>query len=261
VLAWCFGGHEFIKDILPVLRECGLDDLDDDDDDTERGDNSSVVIRRVSNEAKSELARRTYARLAQAIGTLVQIYLLSRSITIVPSILRFGWCTHRNFKPARFPVMAAPVVDISGYQTGIHLTYLRADGSGKADFADRSDQRECRGMIRGGAIRLMPHDPTRALGIGEGIENSLTGAKIFNIPAWSAVSAGGIKTVELPPEVRDIVIFADNDASGIGWNNALVAEERWLNEDRSVRIVIPPIVGTDFNDVLKERGRNGRSGQ
>jgi hypothetical protein len=261
VLAWCFGGHEFTKDILPVLRECGFDALDDDANNTEHSDNSPGVIRRVSDEAKSELSRRTYARLTQAIGTLVQSYLLSRGITLdVPSVLRFGWCTHRSFKPARFPVMVAPVVDILGYLIGIHLTYLRADGSGKADFGDdKSLQRECRGRIHSGTIRLAPHDPQCALIIGEGIETTLSAMQIFGLPGWSAVSAGGIKTLELPPEVRDIVIAADHDTSGIGWDNALVAEERWLSEGRCVRIVIPPIVDSDFNDVL--RGRNGRYSQ
>ena len=98
---------------------------------------------------------------------------------------------------------------------------------------------------------MMPHDPSRALGIGEGIETSLSGGIIYNVPAWSAVFAGGFKTVELPPEIRDILIFADNDESGIGWQNALAAEARWLAEGRRVRIEIPPIVGTDFNDVLR----------
>ena len=58
----------------------------------------------------------------------------------------------------------------------------------------------------------------------------------------------------LPPEVRRIAIAADNDASGVGQRNALAAYDRWTAEGRSVRIVAPPVVGDDFNDVLlKER--------
>ena len=50
--------------------------------------------------------------------------------------------------------------------------------------------------------------------------------------------------------MRRIVIAADNDASGVGQRNALAAYDRLRAEGRSVRIVAPPFVGDDFNDVL-----------
>ena len=40
------------------------------------------------------------------------------------------------------------------------------------------------------------------------------------------------------------------DASGVGQRNALAAYDRWTAEGRSVRMVAPPVVGDDFNDVL-----------
>ena len=55
---------------------------------------------------------------------------------------------------ARLPAMLAPVVDIDGEQIGVHMTYLRRDGAGKADLP-KEFQRECRGALAGGAIRLM----------------------------------------------------------------------------------------------------------
>jgi hypothetical protein len=62
----------------------------------------------------------------------------------------------------------------------------------------------------------------------------------------------------LPPEVRRIVIAADNDASGAGQRNALAAYDRWTAEGRSVRIKIPPNTGDDFNDVLTKRRTDAR---
>jgi putative DNA primase/helicase len=56
--------------------------------------------------------------------------------------------------------------------------------------------------------------------------------------------------MELPPIVRRIIIAADNDPNGVGQRNALAAYDRWTAEGRSVRIVAPPVVGDDFNDVL-----------
>jgi len=157
--------------------------------------------------------------------------------------------------------MAAPVVYINDEHTGTHLTYLRADGSGKADFAKKEFQRECRGVIRGGAIRLAAHDPARELIIGEGVESTLSAMQIFGLPGWSAVCAGGLKTIELPPAVRDIVIACDHDHNGTGQRNALGARQRWLAEGRSARIALPPVAGDDFNDTLRRRLPNGQSAQ
>ena len=77
-------------------------------------------------------------------------------------------------------------------------------------------------------------------------------------PVWSAVFAGGLKTTELPPDVRRIIIAADNDVSGAGQRNALAAYDRWTAEGRSVRIKTPSDIGDDFNDVLIKRRTDAR---
>jgi hypothetical protein len=51
------------------------------------------------------------------------------------------------------------------------------------------------------------------------------------------------------------VIAADNDADGLGQKAALVAARRWAGEMRRVRIDLPPIPGSDWNDVLLGRAR------
>jgi putative DNA primase/helicase len=157
----------------------------------------------------------------------------------------------------RLPAMLAPVVDIDGEQIGAHMTYLRRDGAGKADLP-KEYQRESRGVIHGGAIRLMPFDPKVELVISEGLETGLAAAQIFALPCWSAVYAGGLRSLALPPDVRRIIIAADNDVSGAGQRNALAAYDRWIAEGRSVRIKCPPDAGDDFNDVLIKRRRDAR---
>ena len=117
-------------------------------------------------------------------------------------------------------------------------------------ISQKNIQRECRGVIRGGAIRLAEHDPDAELIIGEGIESTLSAMQIFDLPGWSAVFAGGLKTIELPSIIRRIIIAADNDASGAGQRNALAAYDRWTAEGRTVRLKAPPVVGSDFNDLL-----------
>jgi putative DNA primase/helicase len=58
--------------------------------------------------------------------------------------------------------------------------------------------------------------------------------------------------------VRNVIIAADNDASGAGQRNTLAAHDRWTAEGRSVRIKCPPNTGDDFNDVLIKRCADAR---
>src|SRR5215470_12823177 len=168
VLVHCFNGCSW-RDVFDALHEMQLsiDAMPD------------YARQRQPDIGTEGLRRRIYQACAlyrsghEARGTIVETYLQSRGITSpVPSVLRFiPYCPHRN--SCCNPAMAAPVVNVDGDQIGIHLTFLRRDGSGKADFPDESMQRECRGSIRGGAVRLAPYDSDRELIVAEGIETGL----------------------------------------------------------------------------------------
>jgi putative DNA primase/helicase len=249
LLAHCFGGCDYAN-ILSALVEHGLFD---DDDPLCHGASLSVGRSADDDFARSRAARWIYDQLASAVGTAAEVYLRHRYISIaMPPVLRFGNCPHR-LGGAYPTTMVAPVTDIDGTQIGIHATYLRRDGTGKADFGHRDLQRETRGVMRGGAIRLAPHDSDHELIVGEGIESTLSAMEIFDLPGWSAVSAGGLKTLELPSAVCRIVIAADNDMAGR--QTALTAYQRWTGEGREVRVKVPPNAGDDFNDVLARRGK------
>jgi putative DNA primase/helicase len=242
LLAFCFGGCEF-DEIMLALVEYGL--LDDDDGD------DLHVSRRVIVCPRDDAERIARARQIYDSGVWderIAVYLHSRGIGLASPVLRFQeQAPHRL--GARLPAMLAPVVDMTGEQIGVHLTYLRRDGGGKAALP-KVFQRECRGVIHGGAIRLAEHDPDAELIVGEGVETTFSAMQIFGRAGWAAVYAGGLKTMELPPGVRRIIIAADNDASGAGQRNALAAYDRWCAEGRLVRIKAPPAIGTDFNDIL-----------
>ena len=131
----------------------------------------------------------------------------------------------------------------------VHRTYLRADGTGKADV---EPTKASLGPVWGGAIRLHPHDPDRPLVIGEGIETSASAGIMLQAPAWSAISAGNLGGgVVLPPEVRDIIVAADTDDEGDA--RAHQAAWRWKREGRSVRLARPRL--GDWNDTLIEELR------
>jgi phage/plasmid primase-like uncharacterized protein len=228
---------------MPALVEYGL--LDDDDGDDSHLSRCVIVCPR--NDAE----RIAYARQIYDSGVWderIGAYLHSREIGLRSPVLRFKeQAPHRL--GARLPAMLAPVVNVTGEQIGVHLTYLRRDGSGKATLP-KEYQRECRGVIHGGAIRLSEHDPDSELIVAEGIESAFSAMQLFGRAGWAAVYAGGLKTMELPPDVRRIIIAADNDASGTGQRNALAAYDGWRAEGRQVCIKTPPAVGTDFNDLL-----------
>jgi putative DNA primase/helicase len=203
-----------------------------------------------------DLARALWGRAVPATGTPVEHYLRSRGITLpIPDSLRFlAHCPHRSdpgYNRGYYPAMVAAVVGVTGHLIGIHKTFLRPDGSGKADLPDQELQRESCGPIGGCAVRLaMPNDGGELIS-AEGIETTLSAMQLFAQPGWAALSASGLAALELPPSVRSSLICADHDDNAAGLEAALAAKERWITEGRSVRIRWPRSIGHDFNDVLR----------
>ena len=106
-----------------------------------------------------------------AVGSIVAVYLASRGLAGLEAspALRFGPSIGHPQGGPRLPAMLAQIVDVAGDMTGLHRTYLRSDGAGKADV---EPAKASLGVVWGGAIRLHAHDPNRPLVIGEGIESS-----------------------------------------------------------------------------------------
>jgi putative DNA primase/helicase len=132
--------------------------------------------------------------------------------------------------------------------TAIHRTFISADGSGKA--AVEPDKASL-GPVAGGAVRLARVRADQWLLVAEGIETTLSVMRACALPGWAALSAGGIKSLVLPPSANMVVICADNDANGAGQRAANAAAERFLAEGRRVRLALPPLSGLDFNDLLR----------
>jgi Toprim domain/CHC2 zinc finger len=106
---------------------------------------------------------------------------------------------------------------------------------------------------RMGVVKLWPANGT--LAIGEGIETVLAAATRLPheaplIPAWSAVSSGGLAKLPLIPGVRTLTILIDNDVEGL--TAAAKLEQRWRAGGREVTQLMPDTPGTDFNDVVRE---------
>jgi putative DNA primase/helicase len=200
--------------------------------------------RRDYDEAKRrKAALAIWGRSISAAGTLVESYLASRGLRrLPPERIRF----HPGLKhPAGgiWPTMVALVTrGEDDTPLAIHRTFLARNGAGKAPV---EPQKMMLGPCRGGAVRLGP--PSDVLMVGEGIETCLAAMQAAGHAAWAALSTSGLRTLDLPYNVRDVIVLADGDDPG-----EVAAQEcawRWKREGRGVRIARPPR-GKDFNDLL-----------
>jgi putative DNA primase/helicase len=133
----------------------------------------------------------------------------------------------------------------------VHCTYLRSDGSGKADV---EKQKAIFGPVAGSAVHFGTPQTGQWLAVAEGIETAPSVAVACSMPVWAALSANGIKNLILPPEATDVVICADHDANGVGERAAYDAATRWIAERRRVRVAKLPRPDSDFNDILSGTG-------
>jgi putative DNA primase/helicase len=178
--------------------------------------------------------------------TLVETYLASRGLSLSPlPTLRF----HAGLKHPSggiWPAMVALVTQgTDDKPVAIHRTYLARDGAGKAPI---DPQKMMFGPCRGGAVRLgLPRD---VLMVGEGIESCLAAMLTTGNPAWAALSTSGLRSLDLPGDVRELIVLADGDDPGEA--AARDCALRWKREGRRVRIARPP-QGMDFNDLLLGR--------
>jgi putative DNA primase/helicase len=188
--------------------------------------------------------KRVWRNTRPALGTVVEIYLRSRSLTTpVPPTLRYARLRHRE-SGRWLPCMVAAVQGADGRLTGLHRTYLQPDGRGKADV---KPAKKMLGACRGGAVRLTPVG--RRLALCEGIETGLSIREACpDLAIWCALSAGSLDRLTLPPEIQEVVLVADGDP--VGEQAATRAKWAYLDQGVRVQLVLPP-AGQDINDVLR----------
>lgn len=192
---------------------------------------------------RAAMALRIWRETTPAEGTPVEHYLRSRGIAqSAPAAVRFHPAL-RHPCGGRWPAMVALVTRGNDEApVAIHRTYLTADGSGKASV---EPSKMMLGPCRGGAVRLA--DPLEIVMVGEGLETCLAAMQSTGTPTWAALSTSGLRSIDLPPEIREVVVLADGDAPGEA--AALQAGRRLRRQGRHVRIARPP-TGFDFNDLL-----------
>jgi phage/plasmid primase-like uncharacterized protein len=99
--------------------------------------------------------------------------------------------------------------------------------------------------------------------IGEGIETVLAAATRIPfegaplMPAWSAISSGGLTRFPVINGVSRLIVLADHDigqdgAEGEGQKAARAAKATWTAAGHRAAVLLPNEPG-DFNDVIMRR--------
>ncbi len=213
-----------------------------------------------SDEDKLDALRRVWGESAPiARGDEAERYLVGRGLTLydLPESIRLHpGLTYRDETGViggRFPTMLARVVSSAGQGVSLHRTYLQ--GASKAPVT--APKKLMQGLpLPGAAIRLTA--VSEVLGIAEGIETALAAFELFEVPVWSCISAQGIESFEPPAGVREVIVFADNDANFAGQAAAYRAAHRLKLKGFEVEVVVPEIVG-DWLDVLEGRKKGAQA--
>ena len=254
------GEHGDLLDIIRESARCAdfaeaLDEarrflsLPKDNAPTERGTSHVQAPK-----ASSDSARRLFHMSRPIAGTLAERYLRHRGMTILHDLesLRFHHrCYYRPENSSAvetWPAMIAAVTDLDGRVTGAHRTWLDPSGRDKAPIVT---PRRAMGDLCGNGVRFGA--PLDVMAAGEGIETVLSvRCLVPAMPMVAALSSAHLAALFLPPTLRRLYVFRDNDAAGKKASAILV--DRATAEGIEAIVVVPRL--GDFNDDLRRLGED-----
>jgi hypothetical protein len=186
-------------------------------------------------------------------GTPAEAYLAARGLGAAPAELRYHPETPLGARPfTQFrPALIAAVRDRSGL-VAVHRTFI--DDCDLA-VAGHACQRRGLGRYGLGAVRL--GGSARRLGLAEGIETALSATALFGVPCWATLGTERFRRIELPEEVRELLLFLDHDDAGR--RAGRLARAAFKHVAR-IAVHIPRRAGADWNDVLRSIGEPPGSG-
>lgn len=244
----CKTGCSFL-DVLSALRDRGLVDRQDR---PQPPSPCEIARRRAEDEAEAvkreQQALSVWRESIPVHGTIAEAYLRGRGITCpLPDSLRFHpTCWHASAK--RLPALVARVDGLS--RLAVHRTYLRAEGTGKAEV---EPPKAMLGAALGGAVRVA--DGQGPLVVAEGIETALSlSSGLLRGPAtvWAALSAPGMAGLRLPGGIpHRLTIAPDGDTAGRDAARKLADRASALGWTVSL---LPAPDGRDWNDILMLKG-------
>lgn len=211
----------------------------------------------LSPEARRDILRDTY-RATQPIeqGDVAHRYLASRCVDelIYPDALRFAPALRDGDGGVR-PCMVA-MVGVHGRArfVSMHRTFLKPDGSGKAEMA--SPRKMMPGDLPDGSCVMLSEYTGGPLGIAEGIETAMSASALYEMPVWAAINSSLLAKWTPPEGCDEVAVFADNDPKFGGAAAAYALAHRLAVKGIAVTVHMPDELGTDFNDVHMAREKS-----
>lgn len=204
--------------------------------------------RRAEAEKKARQALGLWNEARPIEGTPAEAYLRHRGINCpLPMSLRYHPECWHGATARRLPAMVALIEGAD--RPAIHRTYLREDGTGKADAAP---DRAMLGAVAGGAVRLT--NGPGALAVAEGIETALSlscGLLRGSVTIWAALSTSGLRGLCLPDRPGRLIVATDGDDAGRAAGHDLAERAAALGWTVSL---LPAPSGRDWNDILRTKG-------
>lgn len=153
----------------------------------------------------------------------------------------------RRSAPA-FPALVAAVQDPNGKIMAVQATFLNYSTARKArGHGVPEDGRKTFGALLNGSVRLGA--ASDVLGLAEGTESALAATYLTGVPCWATLGGGRMHRVWVPPSVRELHIFGDDDAAG-----RVARQTVDVHRDLQIEVRLPPDgIGKDWADVAAER--------
>lgn len=218
-------------------------------------------------------ARKRWHQGKPIAGTIVDHYLMRRGIDLrilarangagkSPGALRFHPQVQYGFGDGAVvrPAMLAAALALDGTHVATHRTWLKPDGSTKADMADGiAKAKKVLGPFDGAHIPLWKgasgdmtlRDVPRGTDVyvSEGIEDGLTVACANpRLRVIAGISVGNIGALQLPDQLGAVVILAQNDPPGSDADKAMDrAIARLRSAGHLVKVARTPAGAKDVN--------------
>lgn len=184
-------------------------------------------------------ARELWEQAVPIKGTLGEQYLNSRGIEGGYEALRLHPAHKLSEDGLLYPCILGKVERVDAF-VGLHRTFLTPEGNKR--------YRSMLGPVTGGAVRLSAGH--RGLVVAEGLETALSAKTLYHpegFSIWAALSAGGMRALQLPVWRTSLVVYADGD--DVGREAAFDLGERAAQLGWPAKSVISP-KQMDVNDEL-----------
>lgn len=234
IVVHCFTGCDW-KEVKDEIKKRGLIDSVPITRDAAPVQGNKKPIQNLS-------AVRLWSEAIPAENTLAEEYLRKRGYnSLLPGSLRYH--SHLKHPNGNFYPGIVAAVAIHPYKEifSVHRIFL----NNRAEKI-QNDAKLSLGPIKGGCVRLTY--PFDTIVLTEGIETGLVVMEKIKMPVWCCLSAGGLESVKLPPQIKRVLIYADNDIHSRGEQAAKNAARRFARYGKEVEIHTPSKIGTDYND-------------